>query len=478
MASLEFHHGSRVFQSGEEPVLAQFRDTSTVGLLVAIDPAELPSGKSFDTPFQVLKAADAATLPDDVKDHIDSIYDQTTTAVIVVLIDEGSTAAELMAAAVGDFTQKTGIHAFKKCASMGLKIPKLICAPGGLTTAAAADGVASCAVTTPGTNYSLNTTVTVAGDTGQGAVLTPVIGTGGVLDAIVVTKPGFGYTGALVVTITDPDGTGSGGAATATIGQVLNPVISEAQGVCETMRAVFYADGPDGTNEQAVQARQLIGHRRICFSDPRVLKSVGGVPYPKSSSAIYAGLQAKMDRERGPVYAGSNVVINGIQGVNRPVEYGEEANYLNENRVNTIINRGSGFRAWGVWTCASESIWQFIPVVRVSDLVNETIEEAFLEFNDRPQTTAQFDLMVLTGGNTLKRLENDKILLPGSAFWLAEENTPDEGALGIVKFGMRYEVPAPIVDIRTTAYRNIQIAYELLYDSVNGTVASGALIAA
>lgn len=478
MASHEFHHGSRVFQSGEEAVLARFRDTSTVGILAAIDPADLPAGKSFNTPFQILKPGAAAYLPDAVKDHIDSTYDQTLTTVIIVLIDEGTTHAELMANAVGDFTQKTGIHAFKKCASMGLKIPKLLCAPGGLTTAAAADGVATCAVTAAGANYSLNTTATVAGDTGQGAVLKPVIGTGGVIDAIVVQKPGYGYTGALVVTITDPDGSGAGATADATIGQVLNPVIAEAQGVADDLKAMFYADGPDGTNEQAVQARRLIGHKRIAFSDPRVLKSVDGVPYPKSSSAVFAGLQAKMDREKGTVYAGSNIVINGIQGVNRPVSYGEEANFLNENQVNTIINRGDGFRGWGVWTCASESIWQFIPVVRVSDLVNETIEEAFMEFVGRPQTRAQIDLMVMSGANALTRLENEKYLLPGSKFWLADENTPDEGALGIIKFSMRYEVPAPAVDIRTTAYRNIQIGYELLYNSVNGTASTGDLLAA
>lgn len=478
MSSVEFHHGSRVFQSGEEPVLVRLRDTSTVGVLAAIAAGDLPDGKSFDLPFQILKASDAVLLPDTVKDHIDSVYDQTTTAVIVVLIDEGADAAELMANAVGDFTAKTGIHAFKKCASMGLKRPKLICAPGGITTAAAADGIASSAVTAAGAGYSQNTTVTVSGTTGLGASLIPVIGTGGKIDAIVVEKPGYGFTGVLTVTITDPDGTGAGATATAAIGQVLNPVIAEAQGICEALRAVFYADGPDGTNEQAVLARRLIGHRRICFSDPRVLKSIGGIPYPKSSSAIFAGLQAKMDKTFGAVYAGSNIIINGIQGINRPVEYGEEANYLNENRVNTIISLGGGLRAWGVWTCAAESIWQFVPVVRVSDLVNESIEEAFLQFNDRPQTRAQLDLMVMTGNNALKRLENEKFLLPGSAFFLAAENTPDEGAQGIIKFGMRYEVPAPMVDIRTTAFRNIQIAYELLYSSVSGTVATGQLLAA
>lgn len=481
MASVEFHHGTRVFESAEEPVLVTLRDTSVVGLLAAIDPDDLPAGRALNTPFLLTKPSEAVDLPDAVKDHLDSVYDQVITKVVVVLIDEGADADELMANAVGDTAAKTGIHAFEKATSLGLPRPKLLMAPG-LTTASAPDGVASVAVTARGGDYTQETvSVTVAGNTGgQGAVLQAVVGADGGIDSIVVKKPGYGYDAPLAVTITD-GGDGADATATAAVGEVLNPVIAEAQGVADKLRAIFYADGPDGTDQQAVQARQLIGHKRIFYSDPRVLKSVGGVAYPKPSSAIFVGLQAMMDKTRGAVYPGSNVVINGIQGTNRPIEYGEEANYLNQNRVNTIINLAAisgagGFRAWGVWTCASESIWQFVNVVRVSDLVNESIEMAFLEFNDRPMTLGNLDLMVMSGNNGLKSLENEKFLLPGSKFWLADGNTPDEGAQGIIKFAMRYEVPAPMVDIRITAHRNITIGYELLYSAVTGQVSIGQLL--
>lgn len=475
MASVESHHGVRAFQSGEEPVLVTLRDTSVVGLLAAIDADDLPTGKTLNKPFLVLKPSDAVDLPDAVKDHIDSVFDQVVTKIVVVLVDAGEDTADTTEAAVGDSATKTGIHAFLKATSLGLPRPKLLMAPG-LTTASAADGIASVSVGTAGSGYTDDTiSVTVAGaTTGTGAVLRAVL-IDGAIDSIIVDKPGYGYDSPAVVTITD-SGTGDDGVATATIGSVLNPVIAEAQGVAEKLRAMFYADGPDGTNAQAVTARQLCGSRRVFFSDPRVLKSIAGSPTPKPSSAIFAGLQAKQDKERGAVYPGSNMIINGIQGTNRPVEYGEEANYLNFNRVNTIINRGDGFRAWGVWTCAAETIWQFVNVVRVSDLVNESIEEAFIAFNDRPQTLGNLDLMVMSGTNALKGLENEGFLLPGSLFWLSDGQTPEDGAQGILKFGMRYEVPAPIVDVRITAYRNITIGYELLYSAVTGEVEIGATL--
>lgn len=471
--SVEAFHGARVFQSAEEPVLARHRDTSVIGLMAAVDPSALPSGYAVNTPFLVLKASDAATLPDDVKQHIDSIFDQVITKIVVNLIDEGADADELTANAVGDFAQRTGIHAFTKATSMGLPRPKLLIAPGGLTTAAAADGIASVSVTTAGSGYTENTSLSVAGDTGQGAEFELIIGTGGAIDGVVVTKPGYGYTGALVFTVTDPDGGGENAVFSGTIGQVMNPVIAEAQGVAEKLRAVFYADGPDGTNAQAVAARQLIGSKRIQFCDPRALKSIGGVPHPRSSSAIWAGMQAKADKLFNVAHSGSNQIVNGIQGTNRPVEYGEEATYLNENGVNTIVNWGDGFRLWGGVTCAVNSIWKFTSVVRVADLVNETIEMDFRQFNDRPQTLGNLDLMVMAGNNALRRLENEGVLLPGSKFWLSEGQTPDDGAQGIVKFGMRYEPPAPIYDLRITAHRNITIGYELLYSSVTGEVQIG-----
>lgn len=470
--SLEPFHGARVFQSGDDPVFVSFVSTSTVGLLVAVDPDDLPDGLSLNTPILIQSATDAAGLPEGAREEIDSVFDQVVTNVVLVMVDEGSTASEMLANAVGDATALTGVHAWLKAASSGMPKPKLLAAPD-LTRAGAPDGIASVAVTTPGTGYDDTTTVTVAGDTGQGAVLRPVIGAGGAISAIVVEKPGFGYTGTLVVTISGP---GTGGVAAATAGAVLNPVIAEAMGIAEKLRAQFYCDGPDGTDQQAVTARQKIGNKRVCFSDPRVLKSIGGSPVPKSSSTIFAALQAKQDRQRNIAWPASNILINGIQGVNRPIDDGLQATYLNERGVNTIINRGDGFRAWGPMTCAVGTIWRFVSVVRVADMVNESIELAFVQFNDRPQSRMNLDLMVMAGRDALRSLEDEGVLLPGSDFGLASNQSAADGVQGIVKFAMKYEPPAPIYDIRIAAYRNVTIAYELLYDSVAGRIDVGNLL--
>ncbi|SHE79368.1 hypothetical protein SAMN05444339_10280 [Loktanella atrilutea] len=468
---VEKFHGARVFQSGNDPVSVSLVSTSTVGLLIAVDPTDLPSGVAIDTPILLNAATDAAQLPANVREHVDSVYDQSGCQIVLILIDAGAEDSETQAAAVGDATQLTGIHAFKKATSLGLPSPKILAAPG-LTVGSVADGVLTATVTAGGTGYT-TADVTVAGATGgTGAELEAVMA-GGVITGINIIKPGTGYTGALTVTIT---GDGSDATGSATAGTVLNAVIAEAQGIAETLRGFFYADGPDGTDAQAVQARQLIGSRYVKFVDPRVLKSVDGTPVAYPSSAIWAGLRSKMDQLFGPHYEESNQLINGIQGTNRPVTYGVQSNYLNQNGVNTIINRGNGFRTWGARTCAVGTIWEFASVVRMANLVNESIERAFIQFVDRPITKGLLDQMTMSGLAVLVSLENQGMLLPGSEFGLSSEQTGDDGVQGILKFAMRYEPPAPANDIRIAAYRNTTIAYELLYDQISGTVDTGNLI--
>jgi len=467
------HHGVRVFQSGADPVIVDFVDTSVIGLLMAVAPTDLPASASTDSPILIQTPSDAEGYPDAVRDELDTIFDQGSTRIVLVLVDEGADPAEAQTAAIGDATAKTGIHAFRKATAEGLPKPKLLVAPG-LSAATADDGIASVSVDTPGSGYSDDVSATISTSTGSNAELEVTV-EGGEVTTIGVVRPGYGYDGADTITITDNGGSGSGAAASLTVGEVMNPVAAEAMGICEKLRAQFYADGPDTTDADALSTAQLFGSKHICLCDPKVLKFIDGATVPVTSATAFAAQQAAMDRRFGPHWPASNQLINGIVGVSRSVEYGIEATTLNEAGINTIINRGDGFRTWGPMTTASDTVWQFVSVKRVADLVNESIENAFVRFNDRPQTRQNLDLMVMAGKKALQRLEGEGILLPGSEFFLSNSLTPSDGAEGIVKFAMRYEPPAPIYDVRIKAYRNIQIAYDLLYNSVTGQVDTGSL---
>ena len=242
---------------------------------------------------------------------------------------------------------------------------------------------------------------------------------------------------------------------------------------------IAYVDGPDTTDQAAVQYRGLINSGRIFVCDPKVLKfdTVQALNVPQPSSPIFAARQAKMDLEQGFWWAGSNVEIAGIVGINRPIEYGAQSNFLNENRVNTIVNiNNTGFRLWGVWTCDTDLLWQFVSVRRTADAINEALEAAYLEFVDRPFTKANLKFLIEAGRAYLRTMELEGAILPGSDVWMLDSNSNEELAQGIVKLGVKFEPPAPMVDIRITSHRNIA-AYELLLNQVAQEISGGSLAA-
>ncbi|ABE64058.1 phage tail sheath protein [Nitrobacter hamburgensis X14] len=478
MASVSFHHGARVFQSGETPVLVRTAQTAVIGLIGTAEDADAVKFP-LNKPIQLLRPSDAEGLGADgtLMEAIDSIFDQVGCPIILVRVEEGATTPESWANAVGNQVAFTGVHAFRRAKPDGLYKPKLLLAPG-LTQTSPADGIASVAVTVGGAGYVADTTtVTIAGTggVGSGAEAKAVV-EAGIITSILVTKPGYGYTGAVTVTIT---GDGADATATAAKGSVINPVVAELMGVAETLKAMAYVDAPDTTDQAAVQYRGLINSGRIFVCDPKVLKfdTAQALNVPQPSSPIFAARQAKMDLEQGFWWAGSNTEIAGIVGTNRPIEYGPQSNYLNENRVNTIVNiDNTGFRLWGVWTCDSELLWQFVSVRRTADAINEALEVAYLEFVDRPFSKANLKFMIEAGRAFLRTMELEGAILPGHDVWLLDSNTDNDLAQGIVKLGVKFEPPAPMVDIRITSYRNIA-SYTLLLNQVAQEISSGSLAA-
>lgn len=551
MASVSFHHGTRVFESAETPLLVRIAQTAVIGL-IGTAPGADATRYPLNKPVQILRPADADGLgaAGTLMDAIDSIFDQVGCPIVMVRVAAGETMPESWANLIGSQVAFTGVHAFRRAKSDGLYKPKLLLAPG-FTQTGPSDGVLTIAVTNGGSGYDQDTvTVTITGGNGAEATATVVDGvitaiavtaggtgyadetttieitdatgsgaeasvtivegaitaitvveggkgyteptvaiegegenatatatvTNGVIESVTVTKPGYGFTGAPTVAF---GGGGSNAAATATKGDVMNPVVAELQGVADALKAVIYVDGPDTSDQAAVQYRSRINSQRVFICDPKVLKfDTNAAAYaPKPSSPIWAARQAKMDLEQGFWWPGSNTEITGIGGVNRPIEYGVQANYLNENRINTIVNIGNtGFRLWGVWTCASDLMWQFVNVRRTADAINEALEEAYLEFVDRPFSRANLKFMIEGGRNFLRMMEREGAILPGSDVWLLDSNTQEDMAQGIVKLGVKYEPPAPMVDIRLTAHRNI-VAYELLLNQVAQEIAGGSLAA-
>ncbi|TDE34117.1 phage tail sheath subtilisin-like domain-containing protein [Antarcticimicrobium sediminis] len=135
MSFLSFHHGTRLQESNETPVLVQVAQSAVVGLLGTApdaDAAKFPLNTPVllkGTPTEAADLGATGTL----KDAVDDVFDQIGAYTVVIRVEEGADDAGTMSNLVGDATTLTGVHALKKAeAQLGIK-PRLIAIPGFTT---------------------------------------------------------------------------------------------------------------------------------------------------------------------------------------------------------------------------------------------------------------------------------------------------------------------------------------------------------
>lgn len=483
MADLAFHHGVRIFENADEPVLIRTAQSAVIFLSGTAPDADA-SAFPLDRPVLLKggqnyslarKLGNAGTL----KTHLDAIMDQGGSSklgayVYIHRIADGVNHLASLSNLVGDRTLMSGVHSVRKISTFGVNDhykPRIFIAPG-FTGSLATDGVQSINVTNRGGDYtSAPQVVFTGGGGGRGAVAVAVV-VEGEIDEIIVKKPGFGYTQEPVIQLVG--GGGNGAVAEAIVGTVGNPVAHEFEGLAAQLRAVAFIDGPNTTDEAAVLARESYGSDRLYMCDPyaRVWDINQDAYVARPSSARFAGVQCRLDRDIGFHKSVSNALIHGIDGPSRPIQYGDQTNYLNENLVGTMIHRNGGWWTWGNRTTSG----QFLAVRRTRDFINEAIESAFMDFVDRPMNDANLKLILEDGRRFLRTLEAEGPVMRGSSsLWYdVERNQPSEMKQGRLTLSVRYETPPPIEDLRIETYGNLQ-AYELLLDRVNGAVEGGAL---
>ncbi|MCW2078024.1 UNVERIFIED_ORG: phage tail sheath protein FI [Bradyrhizobium japonicum] len=408
-------------------------------------------------------------------DAVDAIYSQKSAVIVVTRVAEGESQEESWSNAVGSPSGKTGIWSLLKARPMLRVVPKLLVAPG-LTGGRPTNGVKNLVIGDQGTAYVLATTNIViqtppAG--GRQAKAVPQV-VGGKLTGAIITDPGYGYTDPPTVTIT---GAGTGASVTATLGHVANPVGVAFASIVDRLRAVAFLDGPGTSYEDAVEYRGDYGSQRISIVDPGVLSwdTENSVYVQKPASAYAAGIQARVDEEKGFWYTFSNELIQNIGGPSRPVDFMPndrdcEANMLNASQVTTVIH-DDGFRFWGVRGTGTDPLWAHLSVRRTADMVYESLERAERSRMDKPfslQLLADIQLDV----NSYLRLLRSRGALIGGKCWIdANINTPATFAAGELTVDFDLEPPALLEHLQFRARRNPQYYVDFI-EEFNRSVAS------
>lgn len=253
-----------------------------------------------------------------------------------------------------------------------------------------------------------------------------------------------------------------------------NPVVSELLGIATSRRGVIVADGPNTSKVDALQYRNDWGSDRVYIVDPGVKLLKDGVTVVQPASAFATGVMLRVDRDEGFHVSPSNHEIFGITGVARPIEFGwgnrdTEANYLNENRIATIIRDG-GYRLWGNETTSQEPLNKFLSVRRTHDIIMDSVADAHKWAADKPFSVQTILDIAETVNGYLRILKARGVTLGGKVWIDPAKNTKEAWLNGDLFVSYDAEAPAPMQHITFEFNRNTGY-YAELADQAIGEVA-------
>lgn len=228
-----------------------------------------------------------------------------------------------------------------------------------------------------------------------------------------------------------------------------NPVIAALNSVADTLKAIVIADCPNSNDKDVIAHRSDWGTPRLFEIYPWVkvydkkTDTVTEVP----ASAHVAGLIAKSDNERGFWWSPSNMIINGIVGISKPIDFvlGEgncKANYWNSLQITTIIQE-DGYRLWGNRTTSSDPKWSFLSVRRTADMINDSILRAHMWAIDRNITKTYIEDVCEGVRAYLRQLQSEGAILGGDCWVDSSINTAENIKDGKVVFDFDFTPPYP-----------------------------------
>lgn len=219
-----------------------------------------------------------------------------------------------------------------------------------------------------------------------------------------------------------------------------NPVVDALKSHAERMRAHVIFLGPNTTDAAALTYRAEHSGRRLFMVDP-------GINGGEDPAARIAGLIAKTDATEGFWQSPSNRVINGVNSLDRPIDYADgdpttRANLLNADEVATII-RADGFRLWGNRTLSEDPKWAFLSRSRVADMIDESIQRGHRWAVDKGITRGYFDDVTGSVNLFLRSLQSRGGILGGKCWADPDFNQPTDLAAGGATFSYEFTSPPP-----------------------------------
>lgn len=250
----------------------------------------------------------------------------------------------------------------------------------------------------------------------------------------------------------------------------------QADAAVKYVRGMWFADPPSTvtTWEEARAFKNQYTSQRIVVGFPRpfVLDEVTGAQKVDWLAPSLVGLTAMVDKnltgdpliQTGYWCSPSNYLLPDVIKPSIELDYlyndpDNEVNYLNQNGIVSLINRG-GWRAWGnyssAWPDMSNAL-SFISWRRTMDIIEEAIELTTLQFIDKPMFNQPTDFHSTIAGR-VRDTVNDYLaskvgegLVYYSIDILAADNPLSDLQKGKVTYRYKATPPVPMQEVQYQA---------------------------
>lgn len=232
------------------------------------------------------------------------------------------------------------------------------------------------------------------------------------------------------------------------------PVAQELISIAQQLRAFAYVSAWQcETKEEAVAYRDNFGAREVMVIWPefQTWSTTESATVTAPAVARALGLRAKLDEQVGWHKTLSNIPVNGVTGISKPVFWdlqnpATDAGYLNENEVTTLIREG-GFRFWGSRTCSDDPLFAFENYTRTAQVLADTIAEAHMWAVDKPMHPSLVRDIVEGVNAKFRELKNAGYIIDGQCWYDEAANEPATLKAGKLTLDYDYTPVPPLENL-------------------------------
>lgn len=172
------------------------------------------------------------------------------------------------------------------------------------------------------------------------------------------------------------------------------------------------------------------------------------------ATAYALGLRARIDQEQGWHKTLSNVPVNGVVGITKPVHWDlqnpdSESTILNEAKVTVLINH-QGFRFWGSRTCSTDPNFAFESAARTAHVLADTMAEGHFWAVDKPMHPSLVKDIIEGINAKMRELKAGGYILDGKCWY--DESINETATLKDGKLTLDYDY-TPVPPLEDLSFR-------------------------